>query len=226
MPNSVGARLVQMLEPDSGSSHTVMDPEQARLLTEPVSKEFFKPFLAHERSASEAAAIMKCSLNTMLYRIKTLLQAGLLEITREVPRKGRAVKVYRSVHDAYFVPFSVTPYATLEERLAVQAKPLFAALIRAYAAALRANERYGHHIFIGKHGAVWTSDLLPDLTPAGLSVTYSDMTVRLRHEDAQMLGLELKNVFARTMDLGTDEATGEGYMWMVALLPFEEPSKR
>ena len=50
--------------------------------------------------------MMGCSLNTMLYRIKTLLlRAGLLEVVREEPRKGRAVKIYRSVHDAYFIPF-------------------------------------------------------------------------------------------------------------------------
>ncbi len=114
---------MQMTEPDSGSFHTVTDPEQARLLTEPVSKEFFKPFLAHERSASQAATIMRCNLNTVLYRIKTLLRAGLIKVVREMPRKGRPVRVYRSVHDAYFVPFSVTPYATLEERLEVQAEP-------------------------------------------------------------------------------------------------------
>jgi len=142
-----------MTEPNSGSFHTVTDPEQARLLTEPVSKKFFKPFLARERSASEAAAMLRCSLNTTLYRIKTLLRAGLIEVVRERPRKGRTVKVYRSVHDTYFIPFNVTLYATLEERLDVQAEPIFAGLIRAYAAALRQNQRYGHHIFIGEDGA-------------------------------------------------------------------------
>ncbi len=209
-----------MPELDSGSFHTVTDPVQARLLTEPVSKEFFKPFLAHERSASEAADILKAGLNTTLYRIKTLLKAGLLQVVREVPRKGRAVKVYRSVHDAYFVPFRCTPYATLEERLWVQARPIFADLIGAYAAALRANERSGHHVFIGDNGAVWTSDRLPDLSRAGLPLTYSDMTVRLGDGDARALGLELNGLFRRALAAGVD-ATGNDrcYTCMVALLP-------
>lgn len=218
-----------MTEPDSGSftgsSYTVRDPEQARLLTEPVSKEFFKPFLAHERSASEAAEMLGAGLNTTLYRIKTLLRAELLEVAREVPRKGRAIKLYRSVHDAYFVPFSVTPYATLEERLWVQAKPIFADLIGAYAAALRDNEdneRSGHHVFIGDNGAVWTSDKLPALTPTGLPLTYSDMTVRLRDDDARAVGQGLQALFGRA--LGAETAAGdEGrlYTCMVALLPLE-----
>ena len=214
-----------MTEPNSGSFHTVTDAEQARLLTEPVSKEFFKPFLTRERSASEAAAVMQCNLNTMLYRIKTLLRAGLIGVVGERPRKGRTVKVYRSLHDTYFVPFSVTPYATLEERLGVQAEPIFAGLIRAYAAALRQNQRYGHHIFIGENGAVWTSDLLPELSPTGRPVVYSDMTVRMREEDARALGQELSSLFARAVRLGaqthSDDAA-QSYLHMVALLPLEE----
>ena len=205
---------------DSGSFFTVTDTEQARLLTEPTSKGFFKPFLARERSASEAASIMQCSLNTMLYRVKTLLRAGLLEIIREEPRKGRAVKIYRSVHDAYFVPFRVTPYATLEERLEVQAEPIFAGLIQSYAAALKQDNRYGHFIFIGENGGVWTSDLLPELTEAGLPTVYTDVYVRLHDKDARVLGEELKNLLERALQLGRkakdDDTT---YFYMVALLP-------
>ena len=212
-----------MTDLDSGSFFTVTETEQARLLTEPTSKEFFKPFLARERSASEAATVMQCSLNTMLYRIKTLLRAGLLGVVREEPRKGRAVKIYRSVHDAYFIPFSVTPYATLEERLEVQAEPLFAGLIRSYATALKQNERYGHHIFTDENGTVLTSDLLPELTPTGQAVVYSDMTVRLRDKDAYAVAKEISRLFAQAGRLGlplnsSDE--GHTYLHVVALLPF------
>ena len=217
-----------MTEPDSGSFaanfYTVTDIGQARLLTEPISKEFFKPFLARERSASEAAAIMQCSLNTMLYRIKTLLRAGLLGVVRKEPRKGRAVKIYRSVYDAYFVPFSVTPYATLEERLEVQSIAIFAGLIRSYAAVLKQNERYGHHIFVGENGAVWTSDLLPGLNFTDQSTVYSDTTVRLRDEDACALSQELRELFERAVHLGMqtkDDSAARVYLHMTALLPFE-----
>ena len=223
------AKLVQMTAPDSGSFaanfYTVTDSEQARLLTEPVSKEFFKPFLACERSASEAAAVMqlRCSLNTMLYRVKTLLRAGLLEVVREEPRKGRAVKIYRSVHDAYFVPFTMTPYATLEERLEVQSEPIFAGLIRAYADALRQDNRYGHHIFIGDGGGVWTSDLLPKLTPAGLPNIFTDVYIKLRDEDAHALGEGLRELLERALRLdkeAQDDPEVRAYLNMVALLPF------
>lgn len=214
---------MQMTELDSGSFFTVADTEQARLLTEPTSKEFFKPFLARERSAAEAAAVMRCSLNTMLYRIKTLLRAGLLGVVREQPRKGRAVKIYRSVHNAYFVPFRVTPYATIEERLEVQSEPIFAGLIHSYAAALKQNARYGHHIFVNENGVVWTSDLLPEQTPAGQPNIFTDVYLRLRDEDARALGQELKELLGRALEL--DKQTGDdpearAYLNMVALLPW------
>lgn len=216
-----------MTAPDSGSFFTVTDTEQARLLTEPASKGFLEPFLARERSAAEAAAMMGCSLNTMLYRIKVLLRAGILEVVREEPRKGRAIKVYRSVHDAYFIPFRVTPYATIEERLEVQAKPIFAGLIRSYAAAGRQNERYGHHIFMGENGAMWTSDLLP-AQMAGQPFIYSDVYVKLRDEDAQVLGKELKGLLARALELdkqAKDDPEARAYLNMVALLPFADTHK-
>ena len=80
--------LLQMTLPDSGSPYTVTDTAQARLLTEPRSRDFFKPFLARERSASQAAEELGCSLNTLLYRIKTFLQADLLHVTRQERRAG------------------------------------------------------------------------------------------------------------------------------------------
>lgn len=217
------ATLVQMTAPDSGSFYTVTDPKQAQLLTEPKSKAFFKPFLARERSASEAAALLGCSLNTALYRIKTFLAAGLIEVVREGKRKGRAVKYYRSRYDAYFIPFSLTPYATLEERLEVQAAPIFANLIRAYAAALRQNDHYGHHIFLAGDKTVWTSDLLPELTPAGLPVVYSDTVVGLQNGAARTLGEDLRDVFRRGTSSDTPQtAASSHYMFMVALLPIKD----
>ncbi len=226
-----------MTDPDSGSFpagnfHTVSDPTQARLLTEPKSKAFFKPFLAAERSASEAAAELGCGLSRVLYRIKTLLDAGLLEPTREKKRKGRAIKYYRSVHDAYFVPFVLTPYATLEERLEAQAAPIFADLIRSYADALGRSERYGNYLFRTTDGAVATTDAVPELLPSGLPVTYSDTVVRLSKEEAVQLAAALRALFegAVARDAGAraitnqaearaETAEAKDYFLMVAMMP-------
>lgn len=211
-----------MTDPNSTSFYTVTNARQAQLLTEPKSKAFFKPFLAAERSATEAAAELGCKLNTVLYRVNTFLDIGLLEVTRTRKRKGRAVKYYRSRHDAYFVPFALTPYATLEERLEVQAEPIFADLIRSYAGALRQNERYGNHLFRSAEGAVMTTDAVPELLSSGLPVLYSDMVTRLPRDEAVALAEALRVLFQQGVATKRVEPSGiQDYFFMVALLPLE-----
>ncbi len=102
------------------AKYEVHDPLQARLLTHPVSKEFFKPFLARERTVSQTAAELGRSVSATLYRVKTFLRAGLLYVAREEKRSGRPIKHYRSVADAFLIPSETTPYAGLEERLSAQ----------------------------------------------------------------------------------------------------------
>ena len=195
------------------------------MLTEPRSREFFKPFLARERSASQAAEELGCSLNTLLYRVKTLVKADLLHVTREEQRTGRAVKYYRSVHDAYFVPFHLTPHATLEERLAAQGAPIFATLIRSYAAALQQTERFGQHLLRAGNGNIWTTDFPPELTPAGLPMVYYDTVTPLGDAQARDLGRKLKTLFERGTNAEKADEGGrkpQPYMLMVALLPVAE----
>ncbi len=193
------------------------------MLTEPRSKTFFKPFLAREQSVKEAADAVGCSLNAMLYRVKVMVDAGLIRLVDTRPRAGRAVKVYRSIHEAYFVPFALTPYATLEERIWVQGRPIFANLIRAYASALRANELYGHAILRGENGAVWTTDHLPDTTPQGLPTVFSDMVTPLSGDEAHEIAKALRDTFVRGVRTSPAEGGTSAYFLMVALLAIEEP---
>jgi hypothetical protein len=214
-----------MTEIDSGRVHTVTSARQAQLLTEPKSKGFFEPFLAQERSVTQAAKELNCNLNTMLYRIKTLRAAKLLKVSRKEKRNGREIKHYRSVHDAYFIPFKLTPYATLEERLEAQGKPIFATLLNAYAQVLEQNERFGNYVFRGPTGGVITTDSVPDLALSGLPVVYSDMITNLSKEEALELAEELRNTFKRGF-LSDDQAKrsksqNQDYLMMVALLPLK-----
>lgn len=109
----------------------VRDPNQAQLLTESRSKEFFKPFVARELTASQAAHEVGCELSAMLYRIRTFQAAGLLAVVRQEKRAGRPLKVYRAVADAFFIPFDLTPYADYEERLMEQLAPAWRQVLAA-----------------------------------------------------------------------------------------------
>lgn len=133
--------------PPAEAFYTVTDPEQARLLSDPVSFRFFEPFIACERSVKAAAEGVGCTLDTMLYRVKTFLGAGLLQVARIEKRAGRPIKHYRSVHDAYFIPFEVTPYAGLEERLDAYYRERQKILVPAGARLLRSLGNEGRRVY-------------------------------------------------------------------------------
>ncbi len=210
-----------MEEPNSPRPFTVSDQVQARFLTDPAKKTFFTPFLARERRIAEAAAEVGCSVNRMLYQVRTLLGCGLLRVLREEARAGRAVKVYRSVHDAYFVPFHATPYDTLEQRITVQGDPIWAGLVAAYADALRRSKRHGH-LLHRVHDVVHTTDQLPDHTPSGQALFWSDSTLLIRDDDARQLGDEVRQWYDKAQRLSGEargDATARRYLCLAALLP-------
>ncbi len=213
-----------MEEPDSPRPFTVSDQVQARFLTDPAKKTFFTPFLARERRVAEAAAELGCSVNRMLYQVRTLLGCGLLHVLREEPRAGRAVKVYRSVHDAYFVPFHATPYATLEQRITVQGDPIWAGLVAAYADALRRSKRHGH--LLHRTGdVVHTTDQLPDHTPTGQALFWSDSTLTIRDDDARRLGDEVRQWYDRAQRSSRavrGDPAAHRYLCLAALLPSKQ----
>ena len=142
--------------PPAEAFHTVGDPEQARLLSDPQSFKYFEPFVARALSATAAAAEVGCALDTMLYRIKTFLKAGLLHVVGSEKRAGRPVKHYRSVFDAYFVPFEVTPFAELEERLAAGFRERQALVVPRLARVLKQSGRDGRRVYRRlDNGDVW-----------------------------------------------------------------------
>lgn len=141
--------------PDEQRLVTVEDPEQARLLSDPLFQAAFRPFLAREASASAAAAELGLDLNAMLYRIRVLRAAGLLRVAREEKRHGRPIKLYRSVHDAYFIPYYATPFADLEERLWQQQLPEARERVRVQARRLREGGIHGQRFFRDERGETW-----------------------------------------------------------------------
>jgi hypothetical protein len=106
-----------------------------------------------------------------LYRIRTFLAAGLISIVREEPRRGRAIKVYRSVHDAYFIPLEITPFGTLEDRLMEAALEELRERIRLQAKHMALRGLSGQRLFRNALGEVWTTSA-PD---AALDVDAADV---------------------------------------------------
>lgn len=104
-------------DPSVPRSLVVRDPAAAEILTDPDSLRHLEPFLGRERTVTEAARETGASPNTTLRRVQRLLALGLLEIARERRRAGRAVKLYRSSAEIFFVPFEAGSATTLEAAL-------------------------------------------------------------------------------------------------------------
>lgn len=84
-------------------SHTT--PKTVRL--EPTHARFIAPFLGRERLVAEVAQEIGAPLSTTFRHVTRYCEAGILKVTREQARKGRALKLYRTVADAFFIPNSL-----------------------------------------------------------------------------------------------------------------------
>jgi hypothetical protein len=136
--------------------HTVTNPQLAALLTDTATRHFLEPFFARNRSVKEAADEAGCAIDTMLYRVRVFLKAGLLKSVEERKRKGRTVKVYRTAFDDYFIPHQITPFATLEERLYAMAIQPMREWARSAAQRLQQRGVEGIRMYRDTTGEVWS----------------------------------------------------------------------
>ncbi|RIH76715.1 hypothetical protein Mterra_03845 [Calidithermus terrae] len=109
----------------------VEQPQAAEVLTDPKAAGFLFPFLLGEHSPSSAARLLGVKLNVLMYWVRRFLAHGLLEHTRTEPRGGRAVRYYRAVANAFFVPFKALSRGDLETFLEGIEQPFQQALKRA-----------------------------------------------------------------------------------------------
>ncbi len=100
------------------SFRVVRDPTAAELLMNPTTLRQLAPFLGRERTVGQAATESGELANTVLKRAKRFLAAGLLEVSGTLPRRGRPMKLYRTIADLFFVPFEATAAESLETSLA------------------------------------------------------------------------------------------------------------
>jgi hypothetical protein len=158
---------------DSGSlpasAQTVTDPRLAALLTNPTARRFYEPFLGRTLSVKAAAGEVGCTLDQMLYRVRVYLRAGLLEVAESQPRKGRAIKLYRTRFPAYFIPHSVTPFATTQERLYAGTEPHIREWTRSAAARLQARGMDGTRLYRDQAGRVWSVSAENESSLGGLA---------------------------------------------------------
>ena len=188
---------------DPAGLHRVTDPAQARIVADPIRSRFLHPFLGRERTVSEAAAELRCEADVMLYRVRRMLAADLLRITTTRPRVGRAIKVYRSSHDGYFVPNEAMHYDDLRHRVSSQGARLAEELVDAYTAVLFRSDNRGRVLARNDRGEVWSTDLTPTTNSRGQPVLMTDMRLDLTVDEAA----QIRQLLTRAIDSGRRAAT-------------------
>jgi DNA-binding Lrp family transcriptional regulator len=99
--------------------HHVNQHEVVRALVDPTIRQFLEPFLGCECTIKTAAEHLQISPNSVLYRVNRLLELGLVRITRIEPRRGRAIKHYQSVADAFVATFEHFDETSIKELYAL-----------------------------------------------------------------------------------------------------------
>jgi len=203
----------------------VRDPVQARLLTDPTSRALLEPFVGSEKSVTQAAAEIGCSVQRLLYRIRQFQEAGLLEEVRQEPRAGRPIRVYRAVADGFHIPFALTPFADMEALIAKQHAPTDRLRNRASARLALEGSSGGRRIYRDAASGELHSESdtpAPDnLTERMRGQAGNDVTleVYLKPEAARAFALELRDLCARFQDATLPGMQGQRFLVHLGLLP-------
>lgn len=218
----------------SGDAWEVRTPLQARLLSDARSRAYFLPFLGRTRSVSEAAQEAGCALDAMHYRVRRFLAAGLLEVRGERRRAGRPIKLYRSVSDAFYIPFALTPYNELEERILADLIREDERVVKALATALRAGGLEGRRLYRGADGQDMYESAsgagagrdwhaVMEAWPANRPVTERvSLELRLTDEEARRMLVELYEVLERYHALDDDARPRRSYHGQLAVVPWDD----
>lgn len=186
------------------NSLQVENPQVAAFLMDPIKRERVRPFLGQENTVKGAAEELGISISLMHHHTKKMLDLGLIQVVREVPRAGKAIFWYRSVSDAFYVPFSLTPFETMQAAYLKGEQPWqerFTEGLLKVALQLETPEKtWGILIRRDLHGDFdVTSSIGPDQEAPDLpGAQWSNWTeIHLTPDEALDLRMELQNLWLR-----------------------------
>lgn len=181
---------------------------------------------------AEVARELGVDPGSVLYRVRRLLDAGLLIVSRTTPRAGRPVRHYCASASGFFAPFRLTDAASLEELMREGSSDSQDLLDRSLRAAwLRLNEvgEWGIHVYVDGAGRL-NREFVPQETQ-GFNRSFWEavlaeespvvwdqfVTLRLPREEAKRLQRELAGVWRRYLERQDERA--DAYLLRLAVAP-------
>lgn len=197
----------------------VTDPVKVRSLLRDGVTQYLAPFLHEDHSVAEAAELVRVALPKVHYWVRSLYDAGLLEVVAEVPRKGRRIKRYRAIATEFVIPAEALP------------EDYFAGVMH------RANAEMTHALQSAAPEWVLGGDLRISTTSALRSsrdrvlregarfertTHQSFCTVRITEDEARELAQEMNALRDRWIARSDDESSLGFYQLNLALAPLPD----
>jgi hypothetical protein len=200
-------------------------PLAAKLLARPELVRLLKPFMGQPISIKQAAVLMGLEVERLYYRVQQFVEAGMIKVVSEQPRRGRAVKLYHATAKAFRVPAGVVPPALMESLEWADAWR------EEFYQAIRRTQHYGQWllVFLNPDGTLtWSGFYDPNQRPQNPAVLSEDFpavlnqwtaSLFLEPAEAKELQRELWSLFGRYHGRGGPKRYG----MHVGLAPLERP---
>ena len=202
----------------------ICDEAVAKALLEPKNLTLLELLLQNEKSLSELAEKLNVNLNTMLYRVNALIKLGLVEVSREVKRSGRASKRYRMTAKTFLIPVELIPHAHDELISDKLMTGIFESFQQDVARVLE--EEHGPRylrISAKQESEGFTIDNIfengrsDNITPDSAAIMQSAGLVRLSFAEAKAFQSDLIELFKKYVE--ENESKGQAYYFLLGLTP-------
>jgi hypothetical protein len=191
---------------------TVTDPAWASVLLDHREAAFYSPFVGCDCTVGAAARAGNVSLNTAFSRVRRLLRLGLLVVSGEQRRTGRAVKTYTMVAEWFFVPYEFTVHESCAALLLASCDLPSAHALSRTVARTRAQSapEYGLELFRENGGLQICPATVPGVGadadphdgPALFNMAVGDLM--LNHSEAEALQRDLEELWQRYRHKGAE----------------------
>lgn len=88
--------------------HVIKDPEVAKLLADETRRQILNKLRHDDHSATDLAKALNRNHSSIVHHLNQLLEAGLIEVTREEKVRNMVQPYYRSVSPSFHVAYSLT----------------------------------------------------------------------------------------------------------------------
>jgi len=87
--------------------HKIKELDELRLLSDPLKLQLLQAFAEAEKTARQVAEELGESLTKLYRHVDALLDAGLIEVTQEIPKRGTMERSFRAVAQRFEVDHSL-----------------------------------------------------------------------------------------------------------------------